>query len=222
MAAAPPAPATGVRDGVPRRQRAGRRLRQRRRHRGAPRGRAADDRVHGGGHRVARAAVQARAGAGALLRRLLREGVAGQGGKGVDPPQRAEVEDVHAGGLAGDGRVDVAADDDHLGIPDVAGVAGAGVGRGLLRGVDRDPGEGGDGQDPHVRVLRLVAVGREVLAAVHVHLVARSAAIVSLRDDVVLWKTYSSAAATTAHGLTRISGVGPLVAWLYQFEVAMS
>lgn len=86
--------------------------------------------------------------------------------------ETGHVEDVNSRGLAREVRVDVAADGDHLAVPDVAGMTGTGVrnltGFGL---VDFDPCEGGYGENPHVVFLCLIASWYEVLSAVHVDVV---------------------------------------------------
>jgi len=125
---------------------------------------ATDDLLHGAGDLVA-------IGAGEALHvlllglllvlRVLRGGAAGEGFEVVVPGEVGGIEDVEAGvaaelvGVVGV----VAADDDDLAVVEVAGVAHAGRGDRLMGGVDLDPGEGWNGQDPHVGILRLVQVG---------------------------------------------------------------
>lgn len=92
----------------------------------------------------------------------------------VLPAQTARVEHVHSRTVAAQVLPDVPAHHDHLRVPHVACVSRPGARRGLVRRVDLDPREGRDGQDPHVVVLDLFAVGDEVLASVHVHLRRRA------------------------------------------------
>ena len=134
---------------------------------GAAGGVAADDALDGDGDLVAVGAAEA-GGVLGLGDLLVLHVAARQGGEGVDPFELGGVEDVHARAVAADVLAHVAAHHDHLAVPEVAAVAGAGARDRLVALVDFDPGEGGDGEDVHVVVLDLLVGWDEVLAAEHV------------------------------------------------------
>lgn len=125
---------------------------------------AADDLLHSAGDLVA---IRAGESLSVLLLgfllvlRVFGGGAAGEGFEAVGPGEVGGIEDIEAcvaAELVGVVGV-VAADDDDLAVVDVAGVPHAGRGDRLMGGVDLDPGEGWDAQDPHVGILRLVQVG---------------------------------------------------------------
>lgn len=125
---------------------------------------AANDLLHGAGNLVAIGAGEALYVLllGLLLvLRICGWGVAGEGFEVVVPGEVGGVEDIEAciaAELFGVVGV-VAADDDDLAVVKVTCVPHAGRGDRLMGGVNLDPGEGWDGQDPHVGILRLVQVG---------------------------------------------------------------
>ena len=110
-----------------------------------------------------------------LVLGILGGGIAGEGFETVGPGKVGSIEDVetcvaaHAVGIGV-----VAADDYHLAIVKVAGVAHTRRRGRLFSGFDFDPGEGGYGKDPHIGVLGLILVRNQVLAAIHVDVGGRA------------------------------------------------
>ena len=128
---------------------------------------ASDDRLYGDGDLVAIATTQCRWVLG--LSCLLILGIPSRGGIEVVAPSKSRrVEDVETAIAAAREVGIIAAYNDDLAVPDVASMTNTGHRDGLASGVDLDPGEAGDGEDPHVAKLCLVQVWDEVLATVHV------------------------------------------------------
>lgn len=109
---------------------------------------------------------------------MLREGVvfgiATEGLKFALPFEGAGVEDVNARRFTREVLTNVAADYDHLAVPNVACVPSAGIRDGLTFHINLDPFKTWDRQDPHVIILDLLSVWNEVLATEHVYLVTRA------------------------------------------------
>lgn len=86
------------------------------------------------------------------------EAASGSGISGC-PFETAGIKDVDSRRIAGNVSSGIATDNDYLAANHVARVAGPCHGNGLFGLVDFDPGEGGDGEDPHIVFLFLLAIG---------------------------------------------------------------